>query len=217
MDIKSFPVQFYVQMNNTYDRKNSVVRFDLERLNVGGAMNIKTGVFMAPRSGTYHFSFAFMKDEQAKAVSIHIRKNGIAMGAAHTDGLENAKLQSSLHATLKLKSGDTVDLFQIGKGNIFDDVNHYTHFTGWLIEEDIEENPISLLPAISSFKLADKFCKTKGFPKSCHDLRCRGRATDGFYLVRSVTFDNKIDTIYCEFSKSTSNRYTTLGTFSISI
>ena len=172
-------------------------------------MNINTGVFTAPRSGTYHFSFAFMKDEQAKPIVIFIRKNGANIGAAHTPTSPNIKIHSSLPATLKLKSGDTVDLFQMLDGNMY---SQYTHFTGWLIEEDIEEHLSLPLTAISPTKLGDPLCQVKGFPRSCQDLRCRGQSINGFYMVRSTTLDNKIDTVYCDFSKSSSTRSTSGGT-----
>ena len=203
MDVKSSPVHFFVQRNITYGRENSVVPFELERLNVGEAMDINTGTFVAPQSGTYFFSFAFMKDEQAKNVTIYIRKNCVNIGAAHTHALPNTKIQSSLQATLKLKSGDSVDLFQMQNGNIYDDASHYTHFTGWLIEEDIEEKAIP--EPISTVQIADPLCNVNGFPKSCQDLRCRGHTADGFYLVRSVIGVNKINTVYCEFGDSTTS------------
>ena len=42
----------------------------------------------------------------------------------------------SLNASWRLEEGDTVNLYNSGKG--FDDSNyHYTHFTGWLVEEDL--------------------------------------------------------------------------------
>ena len=166
-------------------------------------MNINTGVFTAPRTGAYHFSFSFMKDEQAKAIVIFIRKNGVNIGAAHTYALPNFKLHSSISATLKLKSGDTVDLFQMLDGNMY---SPYTHFTGWLIEEDIDEKRSLPLTTIDTTKSADQLCQVKGFPKSCQDLRCRGQIINGFYLVKAGNVDSKIDTVYCDFSKSSSTR-----------
>ena len=211
MNIKTSPVHFYVQRNSHFSRSNAVLTFEVERLNLGGAMNINTGVFTAPCSGTYHFSFAFMKNGQVKPIRIYIRKNGVAIGAAFTHAYE-AFLQSSLSVTLKLKLGDTVDLFQIGEASIYDDETHFNHFTGWLIEEDLDEKLNSLmLPPISTATVADPFCKTKGFPKSCQDLRCRGHTTDGFYLVQSVPVDNKIDIIYCDFSHSNPTHSTIQG------
>ena len=203
MDVKSSPVHFYVQKNRNFSRPNSIVTFEIETLNIGGAMNINTDVFTAPRSGTYHFSFSFMKDEQAKPIVIFIRKNGVNIGAAHTYALANIKLHSSLPATLKLKSGDMVDLFQMLDGNMY---SPYTHFTGWLIEEDIDDKIFLPLTTIANAKSADTLCQVKGFPKNCQDLRCRGQSINGFYMVRSATLDNKIDTVYCDFSKSSSTR-----------
>ena len=127
-----------MQRNRDLNRQNSIVTFDVERLNVGGAMNINTGVFTAPRSGTYFFSFAFMKDKKANSIVIFIRKNGANIGASHTDAIANSKVQSSLPSILKLRSGDVVDLVQTRDGIIYDDASHYTHFTGWLMEEDLE-------------------------------------------------------------------------------
>ena len=211
MDIKSSPIHFHVQRNDGNLLPNSVVAFHLEQLNVGGAMNIRTGVFTVPRSGTYHFSFSFMNYFEDKINSIHLRINGVAIGAAQTDRLKML-LQSSLVATLKLQLGDLVDLFQMRGGAIYDDSNHFTHFTGWLMEEDFDEKPISLpLTIIPATKLTDPLCQVKGFPKTCRDLRCRGHTLDGFYFVRSIIMDNKIDTIYCEFSNPT--RATTGGIY----
>ena len=187
MDIKSSPVHFYVQKNNGGSiQRNSIISFDLEHLNVGGAMKLNTGIFTAPKSGTYHFSFAFMNYFRNKNNTIFIRKNGVTLGAAHTDGSSQILMHSSLPATLKLKSGDTVDLFQIEDGSIDDHPEHYTHFTGWLIEEDFDEKPISpKQPAIAVLKSTDPVCQFKGFPKSCQDLRCRGHTSDGFYFKQN--------------------------------
>ncbi len=44
----------------------------------------------------------------------------------------------SLQSTLHLKVGDKVNL-QISystSGSLFDNVEHFTHFTGWLLQED---------------------------------------------------------------------------------
>ena len=210
VNIKSSPVHFYAQKQGG-SRPNSVLTFEVERLNVGGAMKINTGVFTAPRNGTYHFSFSFMN---FGSLAIGIRKNGVAIGAANTYASSTYILQSSLPATLKLKSGDSVDLFQMKDGGIYDDWNHYTHFTGWLIEEDLDEKHFSLpITTISAAKSADFLCQLNGFPKTCRDLRCRGHITDGFYLVQSISTEKKIDTIYCEFGISSSTRTTNGGIF----
>jgi len=43
----------------------------------------------------------------------------------------------SLAASLRLKAGDRVNLFNTGDGILYDNADHYTHFTGWLVEEDL--------------------------------------------------------------------------------
>ena len=57
-DVKtSAGVYFSVKRKTTYIIKNTVLPYDDADVNVGGAMNIATGVFTAPTSGRYHFSF----------------------------------------------------------------------------------------------------------------------------------------------------------------
>ena len=142
LDVKRSPVHFYVQKNGGFIQENSVITFDFQRLNVGSSMNINTGVFTASRSGTYFFSFAFMADEPNKPIVIFFRKNGEQVGAAQVFTNSNAFskmiFQSSMPAIFKLKAGDWVDLYKKNVGNIYDDANHYTHFTGWLMEEDLD-------------------------------------------------------------------------------
>jgi hypothetical protein len=42
--------------NATADKSDKYIPFDIERLkNVGGAMNLQTGKFTAPRTGKYFF------------------------------------------------------------------------------------------------------------------------------------------------------------------
>jgi len=43
-----------------------------------------------------------------------------------------------LTASFKMKVGDKVNLYKAhNNGVLYDDPNHYTHFTGWLVEEDL--------------------------------------------------------------------------------
>ena len=42
-----------------------------------------------------------------------------------------------LSASIRLKAGDKVNLFNLGNGVLHDDINHSTHFNGLLVEEDL--------------------------------------------------------------------------------
>jgi len=135
VDVISSPVQFYVQRNTNWTTLNTPMPFQIERLNVGNAMNIGTGVFKAPKTGTYYFAFSGMKTNAASHSSIEIRLNGNRLGSSYF-GTFNTWTAGSLHANLKLKTGDEITL-QLNAGPLYDDWNIYTHFTGILLEEDL--------------------------------------------------------------------------------
>ncbi|EFX73812.1 hypothetical protein DAPPUDRAFT_252692 [Daphnia pulex] len=54
-DVKSSSVYFYVQRDTDY-YQNGTIPYDVEKLNVGGAMNLQTGIFTTPKQGKYFFS-----------------------------------------------------------------------------------------------------------------------------------------------------------------
>ena len=71
------------------------------------------------------------------ALVIYLRKNGVnvaqALGANETD-----TLSAALTSTLKLTEGDKIDLYKTS-GNLMDDKkSSYTHFVGWIVEEDLK-------------------------------------------------------------------------------
>ncbi len=136
-------VYFYVARKGdlpTYS--NGVVRFNMERLNIGRAMNVSTGVFTAPKSGIYHFSFSIHKEGYSNMLEqlwIYFRLNGIKMG---TSAISQGPLSAPATAqfVLKLKPGDRVDLWKprsgtIGKCAGTPVTETCNHFTGWLLEE----------------------------------------------------------------------------------
>ncbi len=139
VDVKSQSVHFYVQKNKDFSpNSTSVIPFDIERLNVGGAMNLASGVFTAPVDGIYHFEFSGLKDTDASTyLYIELEVNGANIGASYAQYIANIRNGlSSINASLRLKTGDLVRLQSIG--TLDDDDAHYTHFTGWLVEEDLQ-------------------------------------------------------------------------------
>ena len=101
-------------------------------------MNIGTGVFKAPKAGTYSFAFSGLKvNDAAIKTWMELRLNGAKIGRDFFDASGTALMtSSSLNANLKLKVGDEITLVLSG-GALHDDATYYTHFTGILIEEDL--------------------------------------------------------------------------------
>jgi len=117
---------------------NGVIRFNKERLNIGGAMNISTGVFTAPKSAIYHFSVAIQKEGYSlDPMWIYFRVNGNKIGMSAV-GAAVPGAPATLHPILKLKKGDRVDLW---KDNSYGTLEYRSgdlihHFSGWLLQEE---------------------------------------------------------------------------------
>jgi len=122
---------------------NTVLPFDTVRLNVGGAMNPATGVFTAPVNGIYHFESFGLKDPiDPLPMYIALQLNGVEISSSWAEDETSAiyKGLSGISASLRLKTGDQVRLFK-GDGTLADNsALHYTHFSGWLAEEDLVFN-----------------------------------------------------------------------------
>jgi hypothetical protein len=109
-------------------------------------MNLQTGKFTAPRPGIYFFSFSGLASFPAKSwvgFGVDLVLNGGLIGDGYVEeGNTNADQKSplTLQSTLNLKKGDQVWL-QIGGRStgtyLFDDSYHRTHFTGFMLEEEI--------------------------------------------------------------------------------
>lgn len=99
-------------------------------------MNVNSGIFTAPVNGIYHFQFFGIKSSTVNILTIFLQVNGVSVGRAYTS--TSALVDSvSLTASLLLKANDKVNLFNYQSGALFDDSTHSTHFTGWLVEEDL--------------------------------------------------------------------------------
>lgn len=139
MDIKTRTVHFYVTRNTSFSFTNAIIPFELARLNEGGAMNLASGIFTAPVPGIYHFEFSGLKDSSASFLVVYMQVNGAFIGGAYTDqGATGSRDVVSLSASLRLAANDIVNLYNYNiDGGVLHDCTHTTHFTGWLVEEDL--------------------------------------------------------------------------------
>jgi len=113
--------------------------WEYKRLNEGEAMNLANGIFTVPVNGIYHFEFSGIKDESAPYLYVILQVNGTRIGDAGTGfGNNTGTYESySLTASLRLKAGDRVNLYNVADSVLFDGGATRTHFTGWLVEEDL--------------------------------------------------------------------------------
>ena len=128
-------VHFYVHQGCKKDNIKGIIVFNWVKVNVGSGYNFSSGVFAAPKAGLYRFMFNAVKEDLTMdRLAIYLRVNDFGKGETTTPaGIFPYSV--SLHAMLKLKKGDRVDLYKNeGKlGCNAKDPN--SHFSGSLLEE----------------------------------------------------------------------------------
>lgn len=151
--MKSLHVYFYVQRRHSFDKTNTPIPFEFERLNIGEAMNLTSGKFTAPRNGIYSFSFIGLayfpasSSNHELSVKLYLNNNYIARGYADELGTGYQHDSLSLESTLNLQAGDQIwlQIDTMEKGtNLFESGGNYqNHFSGWLLQENISQSLIN--------------------------------------------------------------------------
>jgi hypothetical protein len=142
-DVKSAPVHFYAKRSTNFNTIGTPILFEFSRVNEGNAMDLNTGKFTAPRPGIYFFSFTGLASFPASSFRVNLEVtlylNGGGIGRGWVEG-KDQRSPLLVHSTLKLKKGDQVwvEINLLSSGvNLFDSHAHHTHFTGWMLEEEI--------------------------------------------------------------------------------
>jgi hypothetical protein len=110
-------------------------------------MNLSSGKFTAPRPGTYFFSFrgtAHLYSSSGVFITSLLYLNGNLIGSSTVQEYKspvNQRNPLTLQSTLNLKKGDqvwvTIEYSSSSSSYLLDDSYHNTHFTGFMLDEEI--------------------------------------------------------------------------------
>jgi hypothetical protein len=147
VDVKTEPIEFYVQSTTNFtaaiaDQRIEYNTFQLLR---GTAMDYQTGLFTAPKNGTYVFAFSGLDLPGNSDLLINVYKNDDKILIKELIGSGGPVGGTANHGTaaipfvLRLTSGDTIRVYVgTASGTLYSDPKRpMTHFTGFLLEEDI--------------------------------------------------------------------------------
>jgi hypothetical protein len=146
-DVQSVPTYFMVMKNGSFNSLNIPIPYTTENLNIGGAMDLSSGKFTAPRTGTYFFSFTGLIGFPTLSSSVSflitgIFLNGVEIGNSWTDEANTVASQEAplvLQSTVNLQAGDQVwvQITGITAGVALYNVKS---FTGWLLQENLSQS-----------------------------------------------------------------------------
>jgi hypothetical protein len=114
-------------LNNT-----KFIGFDAFEMQVGGGMDLATGVFTAPVAGIYSFTSTWRGNclaSSANGTWLYLRKNGSVIGTTKCTTNDDHSVITVLVSLIK---GNTVDTF-LSEGYIYSNDLRFVRFTGHLI------------------------------------------------------------------------------------
>jgi len=139
---KTLGVYFNAYRTKAYDGGGEEnLTFQGTYCNVGGGLDIDTGIFTCPCGGTYMFQFHIATHDNKKAL-LSIRKNGEEIASIfdqnHKDNHKNSMAGQNI--ILDVKKGDEIVVYAYTGTWLADfPMNHYTHWVGLLLKPSQEE------------------------------------------------------------------------------
>jgi len=142
LNSKTLGVYFNAYRTKAYDGGGEEnLTFQGTYCNVGGGLDIDTGIFTCPCGGTYMFQFHIATHDNKKAL-LSIRKNGEEIASIfdqnHKDNHKNSMAGQNI--ILDVKRGDEIVVYAYTGTWLADfPMNHYTHWVGLLLKPSQEE------------------------------------------------------------------------------
>ncbi|KAM8735415.1 complement C1q tumor necrosis factor-related protein 4-like [Acanthopagrus schlegelii] len=126
-------------MKTTTGNKDLVYRDVLT--NVGGAYNAETGVFTAPIRGVYYIRFTANSPTNFPMSAVLYKNNAEIQLIAHEQTSGEGSDTASNGAALLLEAGDQLKMVLWHNTQIWDNSNHHSTFSGFLLLSMVDEPP----------------------------------------------------------------------------
>jgi len=139
---KTMSVYFDAYRNKAYDGGGEEnLTFNGSLCNVGGGLDVDSGIFTAPVGGMYFFMFHIATHDNKKAL-LSIRKNGDEIASIfdqnHKDNHKNSMAGQTI--IIDCQRGDEIVVYAYTGTWLADfPMNHYTHWVGMLLKPNEEE------------------------------------------------------------------------------
>ncbi|KAK7882837.1 hypothetical protein WMY93_029011 [Mugilogobius chulae] len=118
-------------------RDDDIIKYKHVFLNMGNNYNPNTGVFTVPRTGVYNLALTVYSDSGAPgntlAVCASLQVNGQELTGPRDVNLQDQEDSASVSLVVKLNTGDKVSVNLPIGCFLWDDINHYNTFSGFLL------------------------------------------------------------------------------------
>lgn len=127
------PAFFAILTTSTSIGNAEILKFNHVKTNTGGGYDVVTGVFIAPKAGTYHFTSVVYTRGSDDAV-VQLNKNQDLLLRGYSVGTTHAE-SHTMNAIVALQNGDHI--YVQHRGGSSDAVlgDSHSSFSGFLISE----------------------------------------------------------------------------------